>query len=73
MSCRCGLDGKSRPEAARPPLLPPGCDGQGASLDQRAMKTTSCRTFLVEGIKYNSTLLRIDPESGLHGWGEATN
>jgi galactonate dehydratase len=37
------------------------------------MKITQCRTFLVEGIKYNWTLLRIDTDAGIHGWGEATN
>ncbi|MBL9215432.1 MAG: mandelate racemase/muconate lactonizing enzyme family protein [Opitutaceae bacterium] len=37
------------------------------------MKITACKTFLVEGIKYNWTLLKIETDSGLHGWGEATN
>lgn len=37
------------------------------------MKITSCKTFLVEGIKYNWTLLKIETDSGIHGWGEATN
>jgi galactonate dehydratase len=37
------------------------------------MKITSARTFLVEGIKYNWTLLKLDTDAGIHGWGEATN
>lgn len=37
------------------------------------MKITNVKTFLVEGIKYNWTLLKIETNAGLHGWGEATN
>ncbi|MDR1284265.1 MAG: mandelate racemase/muconate lactonizing enzyme family protein [Opitutaceae bacterium] len=37
------------------------------------MKITDTKVWLVEGIKYNWTLLRIETASGLHGWGEATN
>lgn len=37
------------------------------------MKITNCKTFLVEGVKYNWTLFKIETDSGLHGWGEATN
>lgn len=37
------------------------------------MKITACQTFLVEGIKYNWTLLKVETDAGLHGWGEATN
>ena len=37
------------------------------------MKITACQTFLVEGIKYNWTLLKIETDAGIHGWGEATN
>ena len=37
------------------------------------MKIRSTRTFLVEGIKYNWTLLKIETDDGLVGWGEATN
>jgi galactonate dehydratase len=37
------------------------------------MKITRCRTFLVEGTKYNWTLLKVETDAGLHGWGEATN
>ncbi|MFZ4984507.1 MAG: mandelate racemase/muconate lactonizing enzyme family protein [Blastocatellia bacterium] len=37
------------------------------------MKITNTKTFLVEGIKYNWTLLKIETDAGLHGWGEATN
>lgn len=37
------------------------------------MKITSVKTFLVEGIKYNWTLVRVDTDAGIHGWGEATN
>lgn len=37
------------------------------------MKITGVTTFFVEGIKYNWTLVRVDTEDGIHGWGEATN
>jgi galactonate dehydratase len=37
------------------------------------MKITNTKTFLVEGIKYNWTLFKIETDSGIHGWGEATN
>lgn len=37
------------------------------------MNITNCKTFFVEGIKYNWTLFKIETDSGLHGWGEATN
>lgn len=37
------------------------------------MKITAVRTYLVEGIKYNWTLVKVETDSGLHGWGEATN
>ncbi len=37
------------------------------------MKITNVSTFLVEGIKYNWTLLKIETDSGIYGWGEATN
>ncbi|EIP99616.1 enolase superfamily enzyme related to L-alanine-DL-glutamate epimerase [Opitutaceae bacterium TAV1] len=37
------------------------------------MKITDTKVWLVEGIKYNWTLLKIETDSGLHGWGEATN
>lgn len=37
------------------------------------MKIKSTDTFLVEGIKYNWTLLKIETDNGLIGWGEATN
>jgi len=37
------------------------------------MKITACKTFLVEGLKYNWTLLKIETDAGVHGWGEATN
>jgi len=37
------------------------------------MKIKKCRTFLVEGIKYNWTLFKIETDTGIHGWGEATN
>jgi galactonate dehydratase len=37
------------------------------------MKITACKTYLVEGIKYNWTLLKIETDTGLHGWGEGTN
>lgn len=37
------------------------------------MKITACKTFLVEGVKYNWTLFKIETDAGLHGWGEATN
>ena len=37
------------------------------------MKITNTKTFLVEGMKYNWTLLKIETDAGIHGWGEATN
>jgi galactonate dehydratase len=37
------------------------------------MKITNCKTFFVEGIKYNWTLFKIETDAGIHGWGEATN
>lgn len=37
------------------------------------MKITNVKTFLVEGIKYNWTLVKVETDSGLHGWGEGTN
>lgn len=37
------------------------------------MKITNVQTHLVEGIRYNWTLLKIETDSGIHGWGEATN
>lgn len=37
------------------------------------MKITACKTYLVEGIKYNWTLFKIETDTGLHGWGEGTN
>jgi galactonate dehydratase len=37
------------------------------------MKITDVKVWLVEGIKYNWTLLKIETDSGIHGWGEATN
>lgn len=37
------------------------------------MRITNIKTFLVEGIKYNWTLLKIEADAGLRGWGEATN
>jgi len=40
------------------------------SIDKTISKV---KTWLVEGSKYNWTLLKIETEDGLHGWGEATN
>lgn len=37
------------------------------------MKIAAVKTFLVEGVKYNWTLVKVVTEDGLHGWGEATN
>lgn len=37
------------------------------------MKITNTKTFLVEGMKYNWTLFKIETDAGIHGWGEATN
>lgn len=37
------------------------------------MKITNTKTFLVEGLKYNWTLFKIETDSGIYGWGEATN
>lgn len=37
------------------------------------MKIRHVQSYLVEGLKYNWTLLKIETDNGLHGWGEATN
>jgi len=37
------------------------------------MKITDVKTYFVEGIKYNWTLVKIETDAGIHGWGEATN
>ena len=37
------------------------------------MRITNVKTWLVEGIKYNWTLVKVETDSGIHGWGEATN
>ena len=37
------------------------------------MKITSVKTYLVEGIKYNWTLVKVATDQGIHGWGEGTN
>ncbi|NLD71370.1 MAG: mandelate racemase/muconate lactonizing enzyme family protein, partial [Chloroflexi bacterium] len=37
------------------------------------MQITAVKTFLVEGIKYNWTLVKVETDTGLHGWGEGTN
>ena len=37
------------------------------------MKITEVKTYFVEGIKYNWTLVKIETDAGIHGWGEATN
>jgi galactonate dehydratase len=37
------------------------------------LKIIRVRTFLVEGIRYNWTLVKVETDAGIHGWGEATN
>jgi galactonate dehydratase len=37
------------------------------------MRIDSAKTYLVEGIKYNWILLKLTTDSGVVGWGEATN
>ena len=37
------------------------------------MKISAVKTYLVEGIKYNWTLVKVETDAGIHGWGEATN
>lgn len=37
------------------------------------MKITAVKTYFVEGIKYNWTLVKVETDAGIHGWGEATN
>lgn len=37
------------------------------------MKVKCVKTYVVEGIKYNWTLVKIETDAGVHGWGEATN
>ncbi|MCB0017758.1 MAG: mandelate racemase/muconate lactonizing enzyme family protein [Anaerolineales bacterium] len=37
------------------------------------MRITNVKTYLVEGIKYNWTLVKVETDAGIHGWGEGTN
>lgn len=37
------------------------------------MRITHVDTYLVEGIKYNWCLVRVDTDAGISGWGEGTN
>ena len=37
------------------------------------MKISNVKTFLVEGIKYNWTLVKVETDHSIHGWGEGTN
>lgn len=37
------------------------------------MRINNIKTYLVEGIKYNWTLVKVETDHGLYGWGEATN
>ncbi len=37
------------------------------------MRINGVKTWLVEGIKYNWTLVKVETDAGIHGWGEATN
>ncbi len=37
------------------------------------MRITDCKVWLVEGVKYNWTLIRINTDEGITGIGEATN
>ena len=37
------------------------------------MIITAVRVWLVEGIKYNWTLVKVETDAGIHGWGEGTN
>lgn len=37
------------------------------------MRISQVKVWLVEGIKYNWTLLKIETDAGIHGWGEGTN
>lgn len=37
------------------------------------MKIAKVTTYLVEGLTYNWTLVKVETEKGLYGWGEATN
>lgn len=37
------------------------------------MRISKVRTWLVEGIKYNWTLVKVETDNGLYGWGEGTN
>lgn len=37
------------------------------------MKITDVKTWLVEGIKYNWCIVKVETDSGLYGFGEATN
>lgn len=37
------------------------------------MKITDVKTFFVEGVKYNWTLVKVETDAGVRGWGEGTN
>lgn len=37
------------------------------------MRITSVKTYLVEGVKYNWVLVKVQTDGGVHGWGEGTN
>jgi galactonate dehydratase len=37
------------------------------------LKIARVETFLVEGIRYNWTLVKVETDAGIYGWGEATN
>lgn len=34
------------------------------------MNISAVKTYLVEGIKYNWTLVKVETEAGIHGWGK---
>jgi galactonate dehydratase len=42
-------------------------------MDHGPMKITRVLTYLVEGIRYNWTLVKVETDVGIHGWEEAPN
>jgi len=37
------------------------------------MQISAVKTYLVEGLTYNWTLVKVETDAGIHGWGEGTN
>ena len=41
--------------------------------ERQIVRISAVKTWLVEGIKYNWTLVKVETDEGVHGWGEGTN